>query len=331
LGTAMNKCPKCGYERQPGDIECPRCGIVYEKYEAYIVKKRLEEEAMKQIAVNERAKREVRRRRRKEIMHKLSNFVVRQKRKFYPLALLSFLFVAALFIVHDNVETRIKATKKSQPNSENRNRIEKQVQPTLKDVSSREIKFQPAVVDFTILAKKVQPAVVTVITYDYTKKILGQGSGFFIDENGHLITNYHVLKKAHTAEVKTAEGNKYAIDFIIAENKTMDLVKAHVNIPEPNVQWLEISKDVPKIAEHILVIGSPIGLEQTISEGIIAGFRDVPTAGKLLQISAPISPGSSGSPVVNIEGEVIGVATFYIAEGQNLNLFKLCQYVPLTA
>ena len=65
--------------------------------------------------------------------------------------------------------------------------------------------------------------------------------------------------------------------------------------------------------------GSPLGLENTVSDGIVSAIRDIPDYGRIIQITAPISPGSSGSPVLNMQGEVIGVASFQIVEGQNLN------------
>jgi tetratricopeptide (TPR) repeat protein len=67
------------------------------------------------------------------------------------------------------------------------------------------------------------------------------------------------------------------------------------------------------------VYGSPLGLENTVSDGIVSAIRDIPDYGRIIQITAPISPGSSGSPVLNLQGEVIGIATFQMVEGQNLN------------
>ena len=171
----------------------------------------------------------------------------------------------------------------------------------------------------TKLVKEIQPAVVTVITYDSNKKGLGQGTGFFVDKKGHLITNYHVLKGAYCAEVLTYDGKKYPIKSIVSENKPADLIKVLVDIHEQTVHWVKVTKALPHIAESVLVVGSPMGLEQTVTEGIVSAVREVPNLGRMFQISAPISPGSSGSPVVNMKGEVIGVATSQVVEGQNLN------------
>ena len=174
-------------------------------------------------------------------------------------------------------------------------------------------------VNLVNLVKKIQPAVVTVITYDRDKKLSGQGSGFFIDKEGHLITNYHVLRGAYSAEVKTFDGKKYPVKLVLAESEEADLIKVAVDIPEKAVNFVQVVKDIPEVAERVVVVGSPMGLEQTVSEGIVSAVREIPTIGKMFQVSAPISPGSSGSPVVNMKAQVIGVATFWFRAGQNLN------------
>ncbi|MFC1783195.1 tetratricopeptide repeat protein [Planctomycetota bacterium] len=169
------------------------------------------------------------------------------------------------------------------------------------------------------LVKKIQPAVVMIITYDKDNEPSGLGSGFFIDQNGLLITNYHVLEGAVRAEVKTHDGNIYPISLVVAENQDVDLIKVWVDISSQTVRFVPLSKEVPDVAERVMVVGNPEGLEQTVSEGIISAVRDIPILGKIYQITAPISSGSSGSPVANMEGQVIGVATFQMIEGQNLN------------
>jgi len=184
-----------------------------------------------------------------------------------------------------------------------------------------------AEVNLTDLVKNIQPAVATILTYDSDNKPLNQGSGLFINHKGHLITNYHVLEDAYQAEIKTRDGKKYPIMSIIAENKAMDLIKVSTDIPLKSAQWINVAGALPAIAERIVVIGSPMGLEQTISEGIVSAVREIPNLGKIFQISAPISSGSSGSPVINMKGEVIGVATFQFIKGQNLNFAVSGKYV----
>lgn len=169
------------------------------------------------------------------------------------------------------------------------------------------------------IVKKVEPSTVVILTYDKEGKILGQGSGFFISQNGDIITNRHVLKGASRAEIKTSQGKVFPITNIIAEDKEGDLIRVSLDIPSEIVHPLSLSTSIPEKGEKVVVIGSPLGLESSVSDGIISAVRDIPTFGNIIQITAPISHGSSGSPVVNMKGEVIGVATFQLIEGQQLN------------
>ncbi len=169
------------------------------------------------------------------------------------------------------------------------------------------------------LIKRIQPAVVTVIGYDAKGKIIRLGSGFFINGKGHIITNGHVLIGVARAEAKTADGVRHLLKVKVAEDRATDLVKLVVEgLKEPSY-YLSIRQTLPEVGERVLVVGSPLGLEETVSDGIVSGIRILRGRGEILQISAPISPGSSGGPVMNIKGEVIGVATFQISRGQNLN------------
>jgi tetratricopeptide (TPR) repeat protein len=169
------------------------------------------------------------------------------------------------------------------------------------------------------LVKKIQPAVVTVVAYDADRNVTNLGSGFFVDHKGNLITNYHVLDGAYTAQIKTYDKKLYPIEWVVAENKPSDLIEVRTKIPESSIHWITVTETEPSVADRILVVGSPMGLEQTVSEGIVSAFREMPVIGKVFQLSAPISPGSSGSPVINMKGKVVGVVTFQAVKGQNLN------------
>jgi tetratricopeptide (TPR) repeat protein len=168
--------------------------------------------------------------------------------------------------------------------------------------------------DLTELVKVVQPSVATVVAYDVDSNVANIGTGFFVNNNGHLITNYHVLVGKFRAEIKTADGSTYPIKSVVAENQATDLIKVLVDIPPEKVQWIEVSEEMPPVAQRVMVVGSPMGLEQSVSS-----VREIPGIGIFFQMSAPISPGSSGSPVVNMEGQVVGVASFQFLQGQNLN------------
>jgi tetratricopeptide (TPR) repeat protein len=173
--------------------------------------------------------------------------------------------------------------------------------------------------DLPGLIKKAEPSIVVILTYAEDGERLGQGTGFFIQQNGDVITNYHVLDRAGRSQIKLASGEEFAVKRVVAEDSEGDLVRISVDIPAEKVTPLTISAAVPRVGEKVVVIGTPLGLDQTVSDGIISAIREVPKFGKIIQMTAPISPGSSGSPVLNMKGEVVGVATFLLLAGQNLN------------
>ena len=185
--------------------------------------------------------------------------------------------------------------------------------PPLAKPKEKPIESLPSII------KRIEPSTVIVFTYDRKGNFLRLGSGFFISQNGDIITNYHVLQGASSAEVKTSDGKTYPINYILADDEQSDIICLSVNIPSQYVYPLSLSTTIPEVGERIIVYGSPLGLEKTVSDGIVSAIREVPDYGKLIQITAPVSPGSSGSPVLNMKGEVIGVATFQFIEGQNLN------------
>jgi TolA-binding protein len=173
--------------------------------------------------------------------------------------------------------------------------------------------------DLTELVKSIQPAVATVVAYDVNNNVANIGTGFFVNKYGHLITNHHVLVGKFGAEIRTADGSTYRVRKVVAESQETDLIKVSVDIPPEKVHWLYVSDEVPPVAQQVVVVGSPMGLEQSVSNGIISSVREIPGLGTFFQMSAPISPGSSGSPVVNLRGRVVGVASFQFLRGQNLN------------
>jgi tetratricopeptide (TPR) repeat protein len=173
--------------------------------------------------------------------------------------------------------------------------------------------------DLPSLIKKAEPSIVVILTYNQAGKQIGQGTGFFINRSGDVITNHHVLQRASRSEIRLSNGQKYPVKGVIAEDSDGDLVRLSVLIPEEKVIPLAISPTLPQVGEKVVVIGNPLGLDQTVSDGIVSAIREVPGFGKIVQMTAPISPGSSGSPVLDMKGEVIGVATFLILAGQNLN------------
>ena len=169
------------------------------------------------------------------------------------------------------------------------------------------------------LVREVSRAVVLVTCCGANGDTICQGSGFFVSDSGHIVTNAHVMKDAHRAYVRATNGNVLEVHGVVAEDDSGDLVRLTTDAAIGSVHALPMCTQLPEVGSRVLVIGSPLGLEQTVSDGIVSAIRDVPGFGPVVQISAPISPGSSGSPVVNMRGEVVGVASFYLSAGQNLN------------
>lgn len=175
--------------------------------------------------------------------------------------------------------------------------------------------------DLVSLVKKVKPSIVAIYTFNNQGHSLMQGSGFFINNQGDVITNWHVIENAHSAVIKTFEGHSYLVKEILGGSKESDLALLSVDIQNDSVQDLPISRSMPEIGERVLVMGNPLALEFSVSDGIIAAIRKIPeySNGDVIQITAPVSPGSSGSPVMNMQGEVIAVAFYVYFHGENLN------------
>jgi serine protease Do len=168
------------------------------------------------------------------------------------------------------------------------------------------------------LVSKLLPAVVTVVGFDAAGKVMRVGSGVFIDPAGHLITSLHVISGVARAEVRLPRGEVYPLTAAVAVDPKADLVKLAVNLPRAALHYLTVSGARPQAGERVVVLGSPLGLEQTVSDGMVSAIRTVRNRGEFLQISAPISPGSSGGPVVNMTGQIIGIVSFQV-KGQNIN------------
>jgi tetratricopeptide (TPR) repeat protein len=169
------------------------------------------------------------------------------------------------------------------------------------------------------MVERVQQAVVTIRTFNPDMEPVGLGTGFFINDQGHLLTNHHVLEGAYAATVRTRGGQSYPVTAVLAVGEQVDLIELAVDIPAEHRHWLPVTEALPAIADQVVVVGSPLGLEQTVSEGIVSAIREVPEVGTVFQVSAPISSGSSGSPVVDRQGRVVGIVSFQSRVGQNLN------------
>lgn len=168
------------------------------------------------------------------------------------------------------------------------------------------------------LVRRIKPSSVAIETFDAKGNTLSRGSGFFIAAD-RVITNRHVIEKSSRVEVHLIDGKKFTVRGVLAVDGEGDLAMLQVEVPLALAIPLPIARSVPQEGESIVVVGNPFGLEGSVSNGIVSAVREISGYGKIIQITAPISPGSSGSPVVNMYGQVIGVATLQAAEGQSLN------------
>ncbi len=167
--------------------------------------------------------------------------------------------------------------------------------------------------------QKLSPNEIYSQKVDATCTILtdeGQGSGFFIDSN-IVVTNYHVIANAKFAEIAlNNEPKKFEVLGFFAVDKINDLVLLMVEYNNKCI--FNIEREIPNPGDHVFSISTPIGLTKTLSDGLISGKKNF-EGRTLIQITVPISHGSSGCPIINEYGDVVGIAVGGIEEGNSLN------------
>ena len=165
------------------------------------------------------------------------------------------------------------------------------------------------------IVAKAKPAVVEIVAADATGTPKALGTGFFISPDGLVVTNRHVIEGANSITAVNNNGAMFLFERVVAQPVGVDL--AVLKFRATDVPFLTLGKSTTAVeGQKVIVIGNPTGLTATVSDGIISAFREDRS---LIQITAPISRGSSGSPVMDETGQVIGVATLLSMEGQNLN------------
>lgn len=182
--------------------------------------------------------------------------------------------------------------------------------------------------DIPAISREANGAVVSIIMADNKGQPITQGSGFVVTRNGLVVTNYHVIKSGTSAVIKLPDGSFFTVEGVLAFDKDHDIavIKAH-GTNFKTVAWGD--SDRLQVGDEVVAIGSPLSLESTVSNGIVSGFRTekrnifdemAPQGGqKLLQITAPISHGSSGGPLFNMAGEVVGITSAALVGGESLN------------
>ena len=180
------------------------------------------------------------------------------------------------------------------------------------------------------IAARAQRSLLVVRSVDADGDTLGSGTGFIVSSDGTFVTNYHVVEGASRLRVEFLDGRSFTnVSFVTADARR-DL--AVLKIPGTGHPALRLGRDsAAVIGDRVYVMGNPLGMAGTFSDGLVSGRRPVEGV-SMVQISAPISPGSSGGPVMDESGDVIGVATLMLVGGQNLNLAVPARYVaPLLA
>jgi S1-C subfamily serine protease len=173
------------------------------------------------------------------------------------------------------------------------------------------------------IAAAATPATVTIITLGVSGDTLGLGSGFIVNPSGIIVTNHHVIRGASAAVVILANGERFNRVEAVDGDAAADV--AVIKVPGYGLPVLSSSAIVPDVGAKVVAIGSPRGLSQTVSEGIVSARR-ILDGRELVQISAPISPGSSGGPVLDAQGRVFAIATSQITDGQQLNFAVPVRY-----
>lgn len=177
------------------------------------------------------------------------------------------------------------------------------------------------------VVKKSSDAVVLIVISNASGEETALGSGFLISADGEIVTNHHVIKDAHSAIVKLSNGAFFPVAGVLADDSDRDLAIIRVN--GKSLPFLSLGEiDKVQVGDHVVAIGSPLGLEGTVSDGVVSAFRDLNNR-KWIQTTAPASHGNSGGPLLDMSDHVVGVITLGVNPelGQNLNFAVPCSEV----
>ena len=162
------------------------------------------------------------------------------------------------------------------------------------------------------LFKMASPSVVWVEGFNASGEKFGTGSGF-VASDGAIVTNYHVIRGAYSADVRLQDGSTIPIQGEVGFDPNRDVAVIKANSLSAKSLTLGDSERL-QIGDKVIAIGSPLAIQNTLSDGLVSGIRN-----GLIQTSTPISPGSSGGPLFNTRGEVVGIAVAQVLGAQNIN------------
>ena len=168
------------------------------------------------------------------------------------------------------------------------------------------------------LVARVKRAVVLITTYNAQGKPDKQGSGFFLTPD-RVVTNLHVIDSASLIRISTFTGRKVLVDSVLATDKASDLALLQLNAPCQDVTTLGLAEVEPRKGEPVIVVSNPLGRRWQVTVGEVGPIWDFFDMGTRLQITAGVLPGSSGGPVLNFQGRVIGIAAMHTGSADDLN------------
>ncbi len=185
---------------------------------------------------------------------------------------------------------------------------------------------EPPLLKLEDLIESVERSIVVVETRN------GLGSGFVLDALGTIVTNYHVMEGANSAQVRFRDGASTSVAGYLVFDSARDLALLHVDLPAARLHPLPIAKGVPKKGQRAFAFGAPKGLDWSVAEGIVSGLRTGNELNQLIQknkyapamnwiqTTAAISPGNSGGPLIDAQGSVMAVNTMILFPGSSQNL-----------
>lgn len=182
----------------------------------------------------------------------------------------------------------------------------------------RESPSQSGEMSFEELAT-LASSVVMITLHNSRGRAIGSGSGIIIGSGGYILTNFHVAGGARSFSVQLEnDENIYRTNQIIKYHPNLDLAILRIDRQLTPMRFYNGREELRR-GQKVVAIGSPLGLFNSVSDGIISGFREI-NGVDMIQFTAPISGGSSGGALLNMHGEVIGISTAGFSKGQNLNL-----------
>ncbi len=177
---------------------------------------------------------------------------------------------------------------------------------------------QAAVVSTEQLIADVRPSLVTIRVQGRDGDQLGIGTGFVIDDDGLIATNMHVIGEGRPFTVETSSGRKLPVVSIEASDAANDLAIIRVDVGEGHLSALTLSEgELPPQGKRVLAFGNPLGLQDSVVQGMVSAVREI-SGREMIQLAMPVQPGNSGGPVVDDQGNVLGIVNMKSAVDDNL-------------